>query len=69
MAGGGRGSTAEGDGHKAATVLGNSQTQVYTKTPVRLKFRSRLLPPSSGLTFYLRMVATNSSRTMLLNLF
>jgi hypothetical protein len=56
MADGGRGSTTEGDGHRSATVVGCSQTQAYTytKTPVSLKFRNKLLPPSSGLTVYLR---------------
>ena len=54
MADGGKGSTTEGDGNRSVTAVGCSQAQVYTKTPASLKFRSRLLPPSSGLTVYSR---------------
>jgi len=54
MAYGGSGRTTKDGGHKTATVVGSSEAQVYTKAPVRLKFRGRLLPPSSGFTVYSR---------------
>jgi hypothetical protein len=54
MADGGRGNTTDGDGYKAATAGGSSQAEVYTKTPVSLRFQSRLLFQSSGLTVYSR---------------